>query len=143
MKIIIANASNIPLYQQIEEQIKEAIFTGELQDGDILPSIRNLANDLQVSVLTIRRVYDELEKEGFLVCRVGVGSFISTSNLDKLKDSKRRVLEEKVWDMLQQAKTLGISKEEITLHARCSMWGGIGHGKYFRGYRAWKKIWEF
>ena len=92
---------------------KEAIFTGELQDGDILPSIRNLANDLQVSVLTIRRVYDELEKEGFLVCRVGVGSFISTSNLDKLKDSKRRVLEEKVWDMLQQAKTLGISKEEL------------------------------
>lgn len=113
MKIIIANASNIPLYQQIEEQIKEAIFTGELQDGDILPSIRNLANDLQVSVLTIRRVYDELEKEGFLVCHVGVGSFISTSNLDKLKDSKRRVLEEKVWDMLQQAKTLGISKEEL------------------------------
>ena len=113
MKIIIANASNIPLYQQIEEQIKEAIFTGELQDGDILPSIRNLANDLQVSVLTIRRVYDELEKEGFLVCRVGVGSLISTCNLDKLKDSKRRVLEEKVWDMLQQAKTLGISKEEL------------------------------
>ena len=96
MKIIIANASNIPLYQQIEEQIKEAIFTGELQDGDILPSIRNLANDLQVSVLTIRRVYDELEKEGFLVCRVGVGSFISTSNLDKLKDSKRRVLSSKL-----------------------------------------------
>lgn len=54
-----------------------------------------------------------IDKEGFLVCRVGVGSFISTSNLDKLKDSKRRVLEEKVWDMLQQAKTLGISKEEL------------------------------
>ena len=59
------------------------------------------------------RVYDELEKEGFLVCRVGVGSFISTSNLDKLKDSKRRVLEEKVWDMLQQAKTLDVYKRQV------------------------------
>ena len=113
MKIIISNASNIPLYQQIEEQIKEAIFTGELQDGDILPSIRSFANDLQVSVLTIRRVYDELEKEGFLVCRVGIGSFISARNLDKIKDSKRKILEEKVKDMLQQAKALGINKEEL------------------------------
>ena len=73
MKIIVSNASNLPLYQQIEEQIKEAIFVGELKDGDPLPSIRNLANDLQVSVLTIRRVYDELEKEGFLACHVGIG----------------------------------------------------------------------
>lgn len=80
------NVSSLPLYQQIEGQIKEAIFVGELKDEDILLSIRNLANDLQVSVLTIRRVYDELEKKGFLVCHVGVGSFISTDNLETLKD---------------------------------------------------------
>lgn len=113
MKIIVSNASNLPLYQQIKEQIKEAIFVGELKDGDSLPSIRNFANDLQVSVLTIRRVYDELEKEGFLVCHVGVGSFISANNLETLKDSKRRIVEQKMLDMLQQAKQLGITKEEL------------------------------
>ena len=113
MKIIVSNASNIPLYQQIEEQIKEAIFVGELKDGDVLPSIRNLANDIQVSVLTIRRVYDELEKEGFIICHVGVGSFISAKNLDILRDSKRRKVEQKMLDMIQQAKQLGISKDEL------------------------------
>lgn len=113
MKIIVSNASNIPLYQQIEEQIKEAIFVGELKDGDVLPSIRNLANDIQVSVLTIRRVYDELEKEGFIICHVGVGSFISAKNLDILRDSKRRIVEQKMLDMIQQAKQLGISKDEL------------------------------
>lgn len=86
---------------------------GELKEGDLLPSIRNLANDLQVSVLTIRRVYDELEKEGFLVCHVGIGSFISAKNLETLKDSKRRIVEKKMLDMLQQAKQLGILKEEL------------------------------
>ena len=113
MKIIVSNASNIPLYQQIEEQIKEAIFVGELKDGDVLPSIRNLANDIQVSVLTIRRVYDELEKEGFIICHVGVGTFISAKNLDILRDSKRRIVEQKMLDMIQQAKQLGISKDEL------------------------------
>lgn len=113
MKIIVSNASNIPLYQQIEEQIKEAIFVGELKDGDVLPSIRNLANDIQVSVLTIRRVYDELEKEGFIICHVGIGSFISAKNLDILRDSKRRIVEQKMLDMIQQAKQLGISKDEL------------------------------
>lgn len=98
------NVSSLPLYQQIEGQIKEAIFVGELKDEDILLSIRNLANDLQVSVLTIRRVYDELEKKGFLVCHVGVGSFISTDNLETLKDWKRRVVKQKM---------SGINKEEL------------------------------
>lgn len=86
---------------------------GELADGDTLPSVRNLANDLQVSILTIRRVYEELEKEGFLVRRVGIGTFISTRNLGMLKDSKRRVVEQKMSEMLQQAKLLEISKEEL------------------------------
>ena len=86
---------------------------GELKDGDPLPSIRNLANDLQVSVLTIRRVYEDLEKEGFLTCHVGIGSFISTKNLETLKDSKRRKVEQKMLDMLQEAKQLGISKDEL------------------------------
>ena len=72
MKIIISNTSDIPLYQQIKDQIKDAILKNELVEGDPLPSIRSFANDLHVSVLTIRRVYEELEQEGFVVSQVGI-----------------------------------------------------------------------
>ncbi|EQG03013.1 bacterial regulatory s, gntR family protein [Clostridioides difficile 840] len=82
MKVLISNTSDKPLYQQIKEQIKEAIFTEELKEGDAMPSIRNFANDLKVSILTIRRVYEELENEGFLTRQVGIGTFISTGNLE-------------------------------------------------------------
>lgn len=113
MKILISNNSDLPLYQQIKEQIKEAIFQEELVEGDALPSIRNFANDLKVSVLTIRRVYEELEQEGFVVSQVGIGTFVSTSNIDLIKDSKRRLVEHKMQDMLQTAKSLNISKDEL------------------------------
>jgi len=113
MKVIISNTSENPLYQQIKDQIKDAIFKGELIQGDALPSIRAFANDLKVSVLTIRRVYDELEKEGFVTSQVGIGTFISAGNVELLRDSKRRLVEEKMSDMLQTAKSLNISKEEL------------------------------
>ena len=113
MNILISNTSDLPLYQQIKEQIKEAIFTGELKEGDPLPSIRNFANDLKVSVLTVRRVYDELEQEGFMTQKVGIGTFISTANLEMLRDSKRRVVEQKMSDMIKAAKELGISQNEL------------------------------
>ena len=113
MKILISNTSDSPLYQQIKDQIKEAILQEELVEGDSLPSIRTFANDLKVSVLTIRRVYNELEEEGFIVSQVGIGTFVSTSNIELLRDSKRRLVEEKMQDMLQPAKSLHISKEEL------------------------------
>ncbi|GJM73300.1 GntR family transcriptional regulator [Paenibacillus macerans] len=113
MKILISNTSDVPLYQQIKDQIKDAIFQGELVEGDLLPSIRSFANDLKVSVLTIRRVYDEMEKEGFIVSQVGIGTFVSAQNLEILRDSKRRLVEQKMQDMIQTAKMLNISKEEL------------------------------
>ena len=113
MKILISNTSDSTLYQQIKDQIKEAILQEELVEGDSLPSIRTFANDLKVSVLTIRRVYNELEEEGFIVSQVGIGTFVSTSNIELLRDSKRRLVEEKMQDMLQAAKSLHISKEEL------------------------------
>ena len=113
MKIVISNTSEAPLYQQIKDQIKDAILKGELVEGDALPSIRAFANDLKVSVLTIRRVYDELEQEGFVSSQVGIGTFISTSNIELLRDSKRRLVEKKMLDMIQTAKSLGISKDEL------------------------------
>ena len=113
VKILISNNSDLPLYQQIKEQIKEAIFQEKLVEGDALPSIRSFANDLKVSVLTIRRVYEELEQEGFVVSQVGIGTFVSTSNIDLIRDSKRRLVEHKMQDMLQTAKSLNISKDEL------------------------------
>ena len=113
MKILISNTSDTPLYQQIKDQIKDAILKEELVEGDPLPSIRAFANDLKVSVLTIRRVYEELEKEGFVSRQVGIGTSVTASNLELLRDSKRRLVEAKMLDMIQIAKTLKISKEEL------------------------------
>lgn len=113
MKIVISNTSENPLYQQIKDQIKDAILREELVEGDALPSIRSFANDLKVSVLTIRRVYDELEKEGFITSQVGIGTFVSTSNIELLRESKRRLVEKKMLDMIKTAKSLNISKEEL------------------------------
>lgn len=113
MKILISNTSENPLYQQIKDQIKNAILKEELVEGDPLPSIRAFANDLSVSVLTIRRVYEELEKEGFITSQVGKGTFVSASNIELLRDSKRRLVEQKMQDMIQTAKTMGITKDEL------------------------------
>lgn len=113
MKIVISNTSDLPLYQQIKDQIKDTILREELTQGDALPSIRSFANDLKVSVLTIRRVYEELEKEGFVTSQVGIGTFVSAGNLDLLRDSKRRLVEEKMQDMIHTAKSLSITKEEL------------------------------
>lgn len=113
MKILISNTSESPLYQQIKDQIKDAILKEELKEGAALPSIRAFANDLKVSVLTIRRVYEELEQEGFVISQVGIGTFVSASNLELLRDSKRRLVEQKMLDMIQTAKSLKISKEDL------------------------------
>ena len=113
MNVIISNTSDKPLYLQIKEQIKEAILKGELQDGDLLPSVRAFANDIGVSVLTTRRVYDELEQEGFAVSQAGRGTFVAMGNLELLRDSKRRVVEEDMQKAIHNAKLFGITKEEL------------------------------
>jgi len=113
MKILISNASDKPLYQQIKDQVIDAILKGELAEGDPLPSIRSFANDIKVSVLTIRRVYDELEQEGFTTSQVGIGTFVSTGNVELLRDSKRHMVEKKMQELIDTAKTLNITKEEL------------------------------
>ncbi len=115
MKIIISNTANKPLYQQIKEQIIEAILKGELAEGDPLPSIRGFANDIKVSVLTVRRVYDELEQEGFTTSQVGIGTFVSTGNVEILRDFKRHMVEKKMHEVIEMAKMLGINKKELSV----------------------------
>ena len=113
MKILISNSSDQPLYLQIKEQLKDAILRADLKDGDSMPSIRRFANDLGVSVLTVRRVYDELEAEGYLNQQVGVGTFVSAANTELLRDAKRHLVELKIQDALQAASALDIPLKEL------------------------------
>ncbi|EEM90107.1 MULTISPECIES: GntR family transcriptional regulator [Bacillus] len=113
MKIILSNVSNQPLYQQIKEQIKESIFNNELKEGEQLPSIRLLANDLHVSVLTTKRVYAELEAEGFIITRVGKGTYVAPTNLELLMESKRHMVEVKLAEVCQMARSIGIHADDL------------------------------
>ena len=113
LNIIISNASDKPLYLQIKEQIKEAILKGQLKDGDLLPSVRGFANDLGVSVLTTRRVYDELEEEGFAKSLAGRGTFVATGNVELLRETKRRLVEKDIQRAVHNAKLFGITKDEL------------------------------
>lgn len=113
MNVLVSNTSEFPLYMQIKEQIKGAILKGELEDGEMLPSIRSFANDIQVSVLTIRRVYEELEKEGFAVTQAGRGTFVSMGNPELLRDSKRRIIEEDLQKAVHNARLFDIDKNEL------------------------------
>jgi GntR family transcriptional regulator len=113
LRILISNASDKPLYQQIKEQMKDAILRDELTEGDMLPSIRNLANDLRVSVLTIRRVYEELEAEGLVTSQAGRGTFVALGNVELLRDSKRHLVEQRIQEVIDTAKSLNISKGEL------------------------------
>lgn len=113
MDIIVSNSSELPFYQQIKDQIKQGILKGTLQEGDLLPSIRNLADDLQVSVLTIRRVYNELETEGYLNSRMGKGTFVAMANSELIMESKRHMIEAELQKVVVEAKAFDISKREI------------------------------
>ncbi|MDZ5609403.1 GntR family transcriptional regulator [Bacillus pseudomycoides] len=113
MKIILSSISDQPLYQQIKDQIKTSIFNNELKEGEQLPSIRSLANDLHVSVLTTKRVYAELEAEGFIVTRVGKGSYVAPANLELLLESKRHMVEVNLAEVCQMARNLGIHTDDL------------------------------
>lgn len=113
MKIIIKSGSDQPLYQQIKDQIRGSILHQEVKEGEKLPSIRSLANDLHVSVLTTKRVYEELEKEGFIITFVGKGTFVASENMEMLTEAKRHLIEKRLSEVWQMAKTLGINKEDL------------------------------
>lgn len=113
MKILISNASEQPIYEQIVDQIKGGILKSELQEGEALPSIRRLAQELQISVITTKRAYEELEREGFIETVRGKGSFIASQNKELLKEKKLKLIEEKLLDVVEESKLLDLSFEEI------------------------------
>jgi len=111
--IIIATKSKVPLFQQIKEQIKQQIFTGKLVEGDALPSMRTLAKDLKVSVITTKRAYEELEREGYVISTVGRGTFVAGQQPHVLKEWQMRELENELEKVVHSGKQMGISKEEM------------------------------
>ena len=113
MKIIISNASPDPIYEQIARQVKGQIIAGALEEGDGLPSIRKLAKELQISVITTKRAYEELEREGFLDTVGGKGTFVAAQNKEFLREKKMKVVEEKLHEAVREARVLGIDLEEL------------------------------
>nr|WP_235887813.1 GntR family transcriptional regulator [Neobacillus paridis] len=110
---MISNTSDEPIYLQIVNQIKEQIVQGELEESQLLPSIRNLAKELKISVITTKRAYDELENEGFIVTVAGKGSYVAAMNKEMFRETKVKMIEEKMTEAIATAKLVGVTLEEL------------------------------
>ena len=113
MNILIDNKIGVPIYDQIYTQIKAQIISGEIREDESLPSIRGLAKDLHISVITTKRAYEELEREGFIYTMPGKGSFAAPKNLEMLREENLRKIEEHMTEIQKLAATCGLTREEI------------------------------
>ncbi|WP_461370935.1 GntR family transcriptional regulator [Candidatus Darwinibacter acetoxidans] len=113
MDLIITNTGEVPIYQQIVDQIKGAVLRGELAADEPLPSIRLLSKELQISVITTKRAYEELEKDGLIYTIPGKGSFVADQSERRLRESKQKLVEEKLAEAMKAAKLLGMSRAEL------------------------------
>lgn len=113
MKIIIANSSPDPIYEQIIRQIKSQIICGDLEEGAGLPSIRKLAQELNISVITTKRAYEDLEREGFIDTVAGKGSFVAAQNREFLREKRMKIVEDKLTEAIAEAKMLGLGADEL------------------------------
>ncbi|SHI83388.1 GntR family transcriptional regulator [Clostridium cavendishii DSM 21758] len=113
MDIIISNSSGVAIYEQIVRQIETQIISGDLKEGEPLPSIRNLAQQLRISVITTKRAYEELERSGFIETVKGKGSFVAIKNKDMIREMRMKKVEEYITKAIDEGKSIGLSKEEI------------------------------
>lgn len=113
MNIIISNSSNTPIYEQIKEQIKNKIVSNELKIGEVLPSIRNLAKDLRISVITTKNAYEELEREGYVETIPGKGTYVANKNIELIREEQLQKIEGLIDTAVSIAKVSKISKDEI------------------------------
>ena len=113
MELVISNASNLPISEQIVEGIKRHIAAGELRTGDMLPSIRALAKDLRISVITTKRAYEELEREGFIYTVAGKGCFVAARSREWMREDLLRQIEEHLQELSRLATAAGVSGEEL------------------------------
>ena len=114
MELIIRNAGDVPIYEQITRQIKAHILQGELREGDALPSMRLLARDLRISVITTKRAYEELERDGFLTTVPGKGCFVAAQDPGLAREDALRRMEEKLAEAVTIGRVAGLSLEEMT-----------------------------
>ena len=113
MTVLIDNKSGLPIYDQIYSQIKNQIISGELHEDEALPSIRNLAKDLRISVITTKRAYDELEKEGYICTVAGKGSYVNEKKTQVLREQHLLQLEAHLQEALRLAPACGLTTEEV------------------------------
>lgn len=113
MKIILNNSSMVPIYEQLMDQIKNEIIEGRLISGTALPSVRTLSGELKISALTVKKAYDRLEEEGFIVTVHGKGSFVAETDKNLALEACRKTVEDELAKVILKAKNFGFSKEEI------------------------------
>ena len=113
MHIIINNASMVPVYEQLIDQIKQEIISGTLQEGEVLPSVRGFANELKISALTVKKAYDRLEEEGFVVTVHGKGTYVAATDRQLALEARKKSVEEDFSLAVDRAKALGLTDEEI------------------------------
>ena len=114
MKMIISNSSPVPIYEQIKTSIISQIMNDELKEGEAIPSIRSLARDIKISVMTIKKAYDELEEEGYIVSRQGKGTFVAPKNSGLARERAQKDIEEHIAAIVEIAERFDISKKELT-----------------------------
>lgn len=119
MDIFISNADGRPIYEQIVRQIKEQILSGKLQEGEMLPSMRLLARELRISVITTKRAYEELEREGFLYTVAGKGCFVAPKNVELLREENLKRIEEHLEAIRQLAATCNLTKRDLAEMLDC------------------------
>ena len=113
MQFVVSGQSTLPIYEQIIGQVKTAIVSGALKQGDMLPSIRALAKDLQISVITTKRAYEELEKEGLIYSVTGKGFYVCEQNTDLLREKKLAMAERHLLDCIKECREAGMERDDI------------------------------
>ena len=113
MRLILSNTSGVPIYEQLQSQIREGILSGQLKEGEALPSLRQLAKDLRISVLTVTRAYTQLEQEGFVTNVQGKGCYVLSRDNGMIREQLLRTVEKELEKAVQAAKNAGLTLEEL------------------------------
>lgn len=113
MHLVISNSSSVPIYEQIKEQIIEQIMNDELKEDEVLPSIRSLSKDIKISLMTIKKAYDQLESDGYIVSIAGKGTFVASRNSNLVKEHAQKEIEDNIQKAIDLAARYDISKDEI------------------------------
>lgn len=115
MELILSNTSKEPIYAQIKRQIQDQILGGLLESEVLLPSIRRLARDLGVSIITVKRAYDELEQEGYIHTMLGKGSYVAGQSLERIREKKRQITEDRLSEVIREMQQLGMDRRAFDM----------------------------